>query len=76
MGGRGSRYSASRFHAVLIKDFKYQPSILAVKLGDTIEWKNADIAPRTMTAVDKNFDSAAISPGHLMEIYRPNGRKR
>ncbi|HET8824306.1 MAG TPA: cupredoxin family copper-binding protein [Terriglobales bacterium] len=56
--------SPSAFHAVLIKDFKYQPSILAVKLGDTIEWKNADIVPHTVTAVDKSFNSGAISPGH------------
>ena len=52
------------FHAVLMKDFKYQPSILAVKVGDTIEWKNADIVPHTVTAVDKSFDSGTISPGH------------
>ena len=52
------------FHAVLMKDFKYQPSILAVKVGDTIEWKNADIVPHTVTAVDKTFDSGTISPGH------------
>ena len=35
-----------------------------MKVGDTIEWKNADIVPHTVTAVDKSFDSAAISPGH------------
>jgi plastocyanin len=49
---------------VLMKDFKYQPSVLTVKVGDTIEWKNADIFPHTVTAVDKGFDSTAISPGH------------
>ena len=62
--GRVAATSPPAFHAVLIKDFKYQPSILAVKLGDTIEWKNADIVPHTVTAVDKSFDSGAISPGH------------
>jgi plastocyanin len=51
------------FHAVLIKDFKYQPSTLTVKVGDTIEWKNEDIVPHTVTAVDKSFDSDAIGTG-------------
>jgi plastocyanin len=62
------------FHAVLIKDFKYQPSILTVKVGDTIEWKNADIFPHTVTAVDKSFDSTVISPGHSWKfIFRTAG---
>jgi plastocyanin len=34
-----------------------------VKVGDTIEWKNADIVPHTVTAVDKSFDSDAIGTG-------------
>jgi plastocyanin len=62
------------FHAVLMKDFKYQPSMLAVKVGDTIEWKNADIVPHTVTAVDKSFDSAAISPGHSWKFIVRTGR--
>jgi plastocyanin len=53
-----------RVRAVLMKDFRYQPSILTVKVGDTIEWKNADIFPHTVTAEDKSFDSASINPGH------------
>jgi plastocyanin len=36
---------------------------LTVNLGDTIEWKNADIVPHTVTAVNKTFNSGSIAPG-------------
>src|SRR4051794_29214353 len=57
-----------RVRAVLIKDFKYQPPVLTVKVGDTIEWKNTDIFPHTVTAVDKSFGSATIKPGHSWKV--------
>ncbi|HSU58031.1 MAG TPA: cupredoxin family copper-binding protein [Bryobacteraceae bacterium] len=50
-------------HTVEIKDFKYRPALLTVKIGDTVEWKNEDIFPHTVTAVNKSFDSGSISPG-------------
>ena len=72
--GEVAATAPSTFHAVLIKDFKYQPSILTVKVGDAIEWKNSDIFPHTVTAVDKSFDSAAISPGHSWKFIVRTGR--
>jgi plastocyanin len=70
----GTGTTPQTFHAVLIKDFKYQPSNLTVKVGDTIEWKNADIVPHTVTAVDRSFDSAAIGTGRSWKsIFRTAG---
>jgi|SRR5581483_4928995 len=49
---------------VLIDHFKYQPDTLAANVGDTIEWKNVDIVPHTVTAADrKSFDSGHIANG-------------
>lgn len=50
-------------YTVAIKDMKYQPSILTVKVGSTVEWQNADIVAHTVTAVDNKFDSRIIAPG-------------
>jgi len=37
--------------------------VLTVSVGDTVEWKNADIVPHTVTALDKSFNSGGIAPG-------------
>ncbi|MGI8961503.1 MAG: cupredoxin domain-containing protein [Bryobacteraceae bacterium] len=54
----------SKVNTVLISQFKYQPDTLVVNVGDTVEWKNADIVPHTITAVDgKTFDSGGMAKG-------------
>ena len=58
-----TKTAARRRHTVVIKDVKYEPPILTVKLGSIVEWKNADIVAHTVTAVDKSFDSRIIPPG-------------
>lgn len=50
-------------HNVLISGFKFQPDNLTVKVGETVEWKNADNVPHTVTADGKEFDSGSIRPG-------------
>jgi len=32
-------------HTVVIREVKFQPTVLTVKLGDTVEWRNDDIGP-------------------------------
>lgn len=57
---------AAQSHAVLIKGFKFQPDVLTVNVGDTVEWTNGDIVPHTATAVDKSdksLNSGLIAPG-------------
>jgi len=49
--------------SVAIKGFQFQPAELTVKAGDTVEWKNDDIVPHTVTADDGSFRSGKIAPG-------------
>src|SRR3954469_4781185 len=51
-------------HVILIDKFTYQPDVLAVHVGETVEWRNTDIVPHTATSVDKGtFDSGRIQTG-------------
>jgi plastocyanin len=58
-----TRPAAQKHQTAMIKDMKYQPPILTVKVGGTVEWKNEDIVAHTVTAVDNSFDSRIIAPG-------------
>lgn len=61
--GATTNTAARGRYTVVIKDMKYQPPILTVKVGSTVEWKNADIVAHTVTAVDNKVDSRIIAPG-------------
>ena len=55
--------AATKRQTVMIKDMKFLPPILRVKVGSTVEWKNADVVAHTVTAADNSFDSRIILPG-------------
>ena len=61
--GRAYQKSTLQAHEILIRGFMYQPDVLTVHIGDTVQWKNADIVPHTVTADDKSFNSGSIAPG-------------
>lgn len=46
-------------HVVEIRQFKFYPAQLRVKPGDTIVWKNLDIAPHTATSA--KWDSGNLN---------------
>ena len=53
---------------VVIKNFQFQPQELTVKTGTTVEWKNEDIVPHTVTADDGSFRSGKINPGKTWKL--------
>jgi plastocyanin len=62
--GLQSTAAEPKEHTITIKDFKFVPATLTVNVGDTIVWKNEDIAPHTATAKGKNaFDSGNLDSG-------------
>src|SRR4051812_48686176 len=54
---------AANAHAIQISGFKFDPAVLTVNVGDTVEWKNADDVAHTATARDKTFDSGQLATG-------------
>ena len=52
-------------HTVVVREIKFQPAVLTVKVGDTVEWRNDDIVPHTATstAQPKKFDSGILPVG-------------
>lgn len=52
---------AAETKVVTIEGLTFQPAVLAVKQGDTVIWKNADLYAHTVTAAGA-FDSKEIAP--------------
>ena len=55
-------------HVVEIRNLQFVPAELEVKPGDTIKWTNYDLAPHTVTADDKSWDSGLISTNGEWQI--------
>ena len=51
--------NAPVFAHVAMKNMKFSPATIEIKKGDTVEWKNDDIAPHTATSA--TFDSGSIA---------------
>jgi len=51
-------------HTIVIREAKFQPAALTVKVGDTVNWRNDDIVPHTATSTGpKKFDSGILPVG-------------
>lgn len=55
-------------HTVTIERFKFVPAAIDAKVGDTVTWTNADIAPHTATAADGSWDTGTIRKGEAKSI--------
>lgn len=55
--------AAAKHHVILIRQVTFEPKVLIVGVGDSIEWQNKDIVAHTATSDRKGFDSAIIPPG-------------
>lgn len=61
---RGTRRAtAAKHHVIVIRQVTFEPKVLTVRVGDTIEWENKDIVAHTATSDRKGFDSGIIAPG-------------
>ena len=60
----GAAKAAPRTHLVRIKDFAFDPEILEISAGDTVEWQNLDGFLHTATSdVPGLFDTKIIRTG-------------
>lgn len=53
---------------VRVKGFAFLPRALEIIAGDSVVWRNEDIAPHSATAVDGSWDTGAIAKGESAEM--------
>src|ERR1035437_8382808 len=68
--GRADQKPMPEAHEILIRGFMYQPDVVTLHIGDTVQWKNSDIVPHTVSAEDKSFNSGLIAPGATWSSWR------
>jgi len=54
-------------HVIRIADMRFGPAPAGVRVGDAIEWVNADLFEHTATARDRSFD-LDLKPGATARI--------
>ncbi|MDQ4092424.1 MAG: cupredoxin family copper-binding protein [Actinomycetota bacterium] len=72
VGGRGLVAVTDLADTVVIKNFAFGPTSLAVAPGTRITVVNQDRAPHTVTARDNSFDTGTIAGGQRGEITAPS----
>lgn len=50
-------------HRVTIQGFRFDPEVVQVAPGDTVEWTNGDVVPHTSTGTRGTWDSSTIAAG-------------
>lgn len=55
-------------HVIDIRNLKFAPHTLSVRLGDRVRWVNRDIAPHTATADDGSWDTGELALGESATI--------
>jgi plastocyanin len=55
-------------HAVQIKGMKFNPAKIAVAVGGTVTFTNADSATHTATALDGSFDTGHLAKGKSAKV--------
>ena len=64
-------------HDVRISGFAFAPADLTIAPGDTVVWRNADLAPHTASAVTGDWDTGEIAGGEAMGVtFEEPGKHR
>lgn len=69
----GSEAAAPAAHVVKIDGFAFLPPTLTVKQGETVEWRNTDPVPHTVTGKEGGLDSPEIPANGT---YRYTAKKK
>ena len=60
--------AAPAIHLVEIWQLKFVPETIKVRPGEIIRWVNMDIAPHTVTALDRSWDSKRMKKRKHFEL--------
>ena len=63
-----ARAADPELQSILIDKFAFVPERVAVRAGDTVEWKNRDIAPHEVTDVDGVWRTGELTNGQSARV--------
>jgi plastocyanin len=66
LGGKPAADGA-KVRTITIKDLKYDPAKITIKVGQTIQWVNKDDHDHTVIAKDKSFESESLGNGETFK---------
>lgn len=66
--GAACAQDSPHVHVVSMEAVRFSPATLQVRVGDTIEWRNADPFPHNATAANGGFRSGDIGPGQSRRV--------
>tara|TARA_R110002073_G_scaffold120601_1_gene262622 strand:- start:1140 stop:1508 length:369 start_codon:yes stop_codon:yes gene_type:complete len=46
---------------VMIRQFNFEPALVTIRAGDSVEWINTDIAPHTATGMADDWDTGSMA---------------
>lgn len=69
----GAAKPAPRTFRILLADMGYGAMPTGARVGDSIEWVNADILRHTATARDRSFDVDLAPKAHARTVLRKAG---
>jgi plastocyanin len=49
-------------HRIAIRAMRFEPAVVHVTVGDTVQWTNLDLVPHTATSGEGAFDSGNLLP--------------
>lgn len=67
MMGAGPAPTAPADTSVRMAGTRFEPSALAIAVGETVRWFNDDALPHTVSATDGSWDSGNLAPGQAFE---------
>lgn len=67
MGMMGPAPTAPAGTSVTMAGARFTPTMLSIKVGETVRWFNDDAMPHTVTAADRSWGSGDLAPGGSFE---------
>ncbi len=64
---KGEKREDEKGDKISIKEMKFSPATISVKLGTTVTWTNKDDHDHTVVANDESFKSGNLSHGETFE---------
>lgn len=68
LAGCGAGAPRAVRHVVTLAKVAYDPPVVDVAPGDTVEWRNHDLVPHTVTERGGGWDSGVLAPDSSWQV--------